>query len=93
MLDPEECERARVTRDPRFDGVFFRSVRTIKIYCRPVCPVRPAQAKNVCFYPSAAAVEAAGFRPCLQFPTGSGAVFTCVERLTDYSGTSHAPNQ
>ena len=66
MLDPSECERARVARDRRYDGRFFTGVRTTKIYCRPVCPVRPAQAKNVMFFPSAAAAEAAGFRPCLR---------------------------
>src|SRR5262249_34973353 len=37
-----------------------------RIYCRPVCPARPAKAENVRFYPSAAAAEAAGFRPCLR---------------------------
>src|SRR6266404_5152478 len=66
MLDPSECERARVARDRQYDGRFFTGVRTTKIYCRPVCPVRPAQAKNVTFFPSAAAAEAAGFRPCLR---------------------------
>jgi AraC family transcriptional regulator of adaptative response/methylated-DNA-[protein]-cysteine methyltransferase len=66
MLDPEECERARTGRDRRYDGQFFSGVRTTRIYCRPVCPVRPAQARNVTFYPSAAAAEAAGFRPCLR---------------------------
>lgn len=66
MLDPAECERARVSRDRRYDGRFFTGVRTTRIYCRPVCPVRPAQGRNVTFYPSAAAAEAAGFRPCLR---------------------------
>jgi AraC family transcriptional regulator, regulatory protein of adaptative response / methylated-DNA-[protein]-cysteine methyltransferase len=66
MLDPQECESARVNRDSRYDGRFFTGVRTTGIYCRPVCPVRPAQARNVSFYPSAAAAEAAGFRPCLR---------------------------
>jgi AraC family transcriptional regulator, regulatory protein of adaptative response / methylated-DNA-[protein]-cysteine methyltransferase len=66
MLDQRECERARITRDRRYDGRFFTAVRTTGIYCRPVCPVRPAQARNVSFYPSAAAAEAAGFRPCLR---------------------------
>ena len=65
-LDPEECERARVRRDRRYDGRFFSGVRTTRIYCRPVCPVRPAQGRNVTFYPTAAAAEAAGFRPCLR---------------------------
>jgi AraC family transcriptional regulator, regulatory protein of adaptative response / methylated-DNA-[protein]-cysteine methyltransferase len=66
MLDHSECERARVGRDRRYDGRFFTGVRTTRIYCRPVCPVKPAQGKNVTFYPSAAAAEAAGFRPCLR---------------------------
>jgi AraC family transcriptional regulator, regulatory protein of adaptative response / methylated-DNA-[protein]-cysteine methyltransferase len=65
-LDVAACERARVSRDRRFDGQFFSGVRTTHIYCRPVCPVRPAKPENVSFYPSAAAAERAGFRPCLR---------------------------
>ena len=65
-LTPEICDRARLARDPAFDGLFFSGVKTTKIYCRPVCPVRPAKSANVTFYPSAAAAERAGFRPCLR---------------------------
>ena len=66
MLDEAECERARIGRDPAYGGQFFIGLRTTRIYCRPVWPVRPARAANVSFYPSAAAAEAAGFRPCLR---------------------------
>jgi AraC family transcriptional regulator, regulatory protein of adaptative response / methylated-DNA-[protein]-cysteine methyltransferase len=66
VLDFAECDRARVSRDPAYDGRFFTGVRTTRIYCRPVCPVRPARSANVSFWPSAAAAEAAGFRPCLR---------------------------
>lgn len=66
QLDPELCERARQARDPRFDGRFFIGVKTTGVYCRPVCPVRIPLAKNVNFYPSAAAAAEAGFRPCLR---------------------------
>ena len=52
-------------RDRRYDGRFFTGVRTTRIYCRPVCPVHPTQARNVGFFPTAAA-EAAGYRPCLR---------------------------
>lgn len=65
-LDAEICDRARLRRDPAFDGLFFSGVRSTRIYCRPVCPVRPAQSKNVTFYRTAAAAERAGFRPCLR---------------------------
>ena len=66
MLDHAECERARVMRNPAYDGRFFTGVRTTGVYCRPVCPVRPAKAANVRFFLTAAAAEAAGFRPCLR---------------------------
>src|SRR5690349_11716652 len=65
-LDHAACDRARLARDPAYDGVFFTGVRTTRIYCRPVCPVKPARSCNVCFFPSAAAAERAGFRPCLR---------------------------
>jgi AraC family transcriptional regulator of adaptative response/methylated-DNA-[protein]-cysteine methyltransferase len=65
-LDFAECDRARLARDPSYDGRFFTGVRTTGIYCRPVCPVRPARSMNVEYFPSAAAAEQAGFRPCLR---------------------------
>src|SRR5260221_6780766 len=66
VLDWALCERARVARDRRYDGVFFTAVRTNGIYCRPICPVRPALPKNVMFFRTAAEAEQAGFRPCLR---------------------------
>jgi AraC family transcriptional regulator, regulatory protein of adaptative response / methylated-DNA-[protein]-cysteine methyltransferase len=65
-LDHAACDRARLARDAAFDGLFFTGVRTTRIYCRPICPVRPARSENVVFFPSAAAAERAGFRPCLR---------------------------
>jgi AraC family transcriptional regulator, regulatory protein of adaptative response / methylated-DNA-[protein]-cysteine methyltransferase len=66
LLDRKRCDRARVARDPRFDGRFFTGVLTTRIYCRPTCPVKPAKSRNVIFFPTAAAAERAGFRPCLR---------------------------
>ncbi|HUR43390.1 MAG TPA: bifunctional DNA-binding transcriptional regulator/O6-methylguanine-DNA methyltransferase Ada [Aestuariivirga sp.] len=75
------AERARetaasVVRDPRWarvlardrsaDGRFWYSVATTGVYCRPSCPSRTANPKNVRFHHSIAAAEAAGFRPCLR---------------------------
>lgn len=53
-----------LARDPSADGLFFYSVKTTGIYCRPSCSARPARPENVDFHASAAAAEAAGFRPC-----------------------------
>lgn len=52
------------TRDPSFDGVFFVAITSTRIYCRPVCPSRPAKRENRRFYPSRAAAEASGYRAC-----------------------------
>jgi AraC family transcriptional regulator of adaptative response / DNA-3-methyladenine glycosylase II len=65
-LDHDACYRALCQRDSRFDGRFFTAVKTTGIYCRPVCPARTPHAKNVVFYPTAAAAQEAGFRPCLR---------------------------
>lgn len=65
-LDRQTCRKARLARDPRFDGRFFIGVRTTKIFCRPICPARPPLEQNVEYYPSAAAAAAAGLRPCLR---------------------------
>lgn len=65
-LDPRACYRALQARDGRFDGRIFVAVRTTGIYCRPVCPAAPARFEHCRFYPSAAAAQDAGFRPCLR---------------------------
>src|ERR1700730_5946555 len=65
-LDHGACYRAICLRDVRFDGRFFAGVKTTGIYCRPVCPARTPRSENVTFYPTAAAAQEAGFRPCLR---------------------------
>ena len=65
-MDRIACYRAISTRDARFDGRLFVGVRTTGIYCRPICPARTPKFENVSFYPSAAAAQQAGFRPCLR---------------------------
>src|SRR5262249_36530561 len=65
-LDRDVCYRAIRTRDARFDGRLFTAVLTTGIYCRPICPARCPKLENVVFYPTAAAAQEAGFRPCLR---------------------------
>lgn len=66
ILSAASCYRALAAKDVRFDGVFFTGVRTTGIYCRPVCGVKTPRASSCVFFNSAAAAEAAGFRPCLR---------------------------
>jgi AraC family transcriptional regulator of adaptative response / DNA-3-methyladenine glycosylase II len=64
--DRKSLYKALVARDSRFDGLFFVGVTSTRIYCRPVCPVKPPKEINCQFYNSAQEAEQAGFRPCLR---------------------------
>ncbi len=55
-----------LARDPSADGQFVYAVKSTKVYCRPTCPSRRPERKNVTFFPTPALAEAAGFRPCLR---------------------------
>jgi AraC family transcriptional regulator of adaptative response / DNA-3-methyladenine glycosylase II len=65
-IDPRVCSQARLSRDARFDGRFFIGVKSTRIYCRPICPVRTVKEENVRYFPTAAAAAEAGYRPCLR---------------------------
>jgi AraC family transcriptional regulator of adaptative response / DNA-3-methyladenine glycosylase II len=65
-MDAPNFYSALRSRDARFDGRFFTGVVTTGVYCRPVCPAPPPRPENCRFFPSAAAAERAGFRPCLR---------------------------
>ncbi len=78
----EVFERARLSRDARFDGRFFVGVRTTGIYCRPICPANAPKTENVTFFPTAAAASEAGYRPCLRCRP------ECAPGTPAWSGTS-----
>jgi AraC family transcriptional regulator of adaptative response / DNA-3-methyladenine glycosylase II len=63
---PAACYQAMKAHDARFDGRFFVGVSSTRIYCRPICRVKLPLFENCSFYVSAAAAEAAGYRPCLK---------------------------
>src|SRR5690349_10028221 len=65
-LDRRVCDRARRSRDARFDGRFFIGVTSTRIYCRPICPARAPKDHHIRYFATAAAAEVAGFRPCLR---------------------------
>lgn len=66
LLDSKACYAAMQAHDARFDGRFFCGVSSTGIYCRPVCRVKVPKEENCTFYTSAAAAEAAGYRPCMR---------------------------
>ncbi|WPC76805.1 DNA-3-methyladenine glycosylase 2 family protein [Vibrio porteresiae] len=65
-IDRDAYRQARLSRDARFDGVFFVAVKTTKIFCRPICPANLPKEENVDYYHTAAQAIEAGYRPCLR---------------------------
>ena len=53
------------SKDVRFDGHFFVGVSSTGIYCRPICRAKLPKPEHCHYYPTAAAAEVAGYRPCL----------------------------
>jgi AraC family transcriptional regulator of adaptative response / DNA-3-methyladenine glycosylase II len=62
--DFESRYLAVASRDRRFEGRFLLAVTSTGVYCRVGCPARTPRREHVLFYRTAAAAEAAGFRPC-----------------------------
>jgi AraC family transcriptional regulator of adaptative response / DNA-3-methyladenine glycosylase II len=62
--DQDRCYVAVRSRDKRFDGIFYTGVLTTGIYCRPSCPATTPHRRNVRFFATAAAAQAAGLRAC-----------------------------
>ena len=65
-LDHDACYRAFACAMPASMAGSSPAVKTTGIYCRPICPARTPRSENVAFYPTAAAAQEAGFRPCLR---------------------------
>jgi AraC family transcriptional regulator of adaptative response/methylated-DNA-[protein]-cysteine methyltransferase len=61
---PREMYDALLRRDPSYDGIFFVAVKTTGIFCRPTCPARKPQARNVEFFANHHEALLAGYRPC-----------------------------
>src|SRR5437588_3429835 len=65
---PESRDAARWNaiqhRDPKADDLFYYSVQTTGVYCRPSCAARLPRRENISFHLTREAAEAAGFRAC-----------------------------
>lgn len=56
--------QAVTQRNRQADNKFVYAVKTTLIYCRPTCPSRIPNRKNVCFFENWQRAEQKGFRPC-----------------------------
>jgi len=84
-----------LARDASADGQFVYAVKSTGVYCRPSCPSRRPERKNVSFFPSPALAEAAGFRSCLRCEPArvapkddpqAGAVKKAAKFLAEHAG-------
>ena len=84
--DFESCYRFMRSRDPRYDGFFFVGVTSTGIYCRPSCPARLPQRRNVRLFPTAAAAQAEGFRACKRCEPDAAPGSPAWNRRADVAG-------
>jgi AraC family transcriptional regulator of adaptative response/methylated-DNA-[protein]-cysteine methyltransferase len=84
-----------LARDAGADGQFVYAVKSTGIYCKPSCPSRRPERKNVSFFPNPALAEAAGFRACLRCEPSrvvpkpdlqAGAIQRAAEFLANHAG-------
>jgi AraC family transcriptional regulator of adaptative response / DNA-3-methyladenine glycosylase II len=84
--DFERCYRFMRGRDPRYDGFFFVGVTSTGIYCRPSCPARLPDRRNVRLFATAAAAQAAGFRACKRCEPDAAPGSPAWNRRADVAG-------
>jgi AraC family transcriptional regulator of adaptative response/methylated-DNA-[protein]-cysteine methyltransferase len=65
VLEDPRWQRV-LDRDKSADGSFWYSVATTGVYCRPSCPSRRCNPKNVTLHDSLEAAKATGCRACLR---------------------------
>ena len=94
-LFPGKAWQQVLERDARADGQFYYAVKSTKVYCKPSCPSRRPTRKNVTFFPSTSAAQAAGYRACLRCEPDSvapkqdpqaGAIAAVTEYLQEHKG-------
>ncbi|MDR0194575.1 MAG: methylated-DNA--[protein]-cysteine S-methyltransferase [Myroides sp.] len=56
--------QAIIAKDTSFEGVFFTTVITTGIFCRPSCTARKPKIENVEFFKTAKECIERGYRPC-----------------------------
>ncbi|HEU4392884.1 MAG TPA: AlkA N-terminal domain-containing protein [Solirubrobacterales bacterium] len=84
--DFEACYRFMSSRDSRYDGYFFVGVTSTGIYCRPSCPARLPQRRNVRLFRSAAAAQEAGLRACKRCDPDAAPGSPAWDRRADVGG-------
>jgi AraC family transcriptional regulator of adaptative response/methylated-DNA-[protein]-cysteine methyltransferase len=64
LPSPREMQRAYLSSDASYDGVFYLGVKTTGIFCRPSCRARKPRPENVEYFAGPRQALFAGYRPC-----------------------------
>ncbi len=73
-----------LAKDASADGIFYYSVSTTGVYCKPSCASRPARPEHVAFHMSFKSAERAGFRACKRCkPTQPSLLETRTKMVTE----------
>ena len=62
----EQQWKAIEQNDASYDGVFFYGLKSTHIVCRPSCPARACNPKNIVIFGSVKEAIQGGYRPCLR---------------------------
>lgn len=60
----EEFYQALLSRDSKYEGIFYAGIKTTGVFCRPTCPARKPKFKNCEFFETAQEALLASYRPC-----------------------------
>jgi len=66
LLKSERALRAVLEKDRHYDGKFVYAAVTTGIYCRPSCPARNPERRNILMFWTVRGAERRGFIPCLR---------------------------
>ena len=90
----KEQWKAIKTKDANYDGRFFYAVKTRKTICRPSCPTKTTDSKNIIIFNTLEEGLAAGFHPCSrcrpELPQWQGAKPELVKRAKKYIDEHYA---
>ena len=61
-----EYYQALLSKDSRYEGVFYIGVKSTGIFCRPTCPAKKPKFENCEFFQTAQEALLASYRPCMR---------------------------
>ncbi|RKN82125.1 bifunctional transcriptional activator/DNA repair enzyme AdaA [Paenibacillus ginsengarvi] len=94
----EDLWNTIVTRNRKYDGIYYLGIKTTGIYCRPSCRSRLPKRENVSVYRSPGEARQAGYRACKRCkpdspgPNGPDAELAAQVKAVVDSRLHHSPS-